>query len=162
MREILGDVLGDSFKGVSLKNYNKALKKVEDKEDYETGKQTLKDTEEDHQEGEEENEEDVAGFDQAIDMETVINALPKIIIYGLKMIKGYSGNFENFREEEEQEEQNEGREKQGEEADEANEDEDDEADAGNNSMKPPLPLERNTALNILKEEKIRFQKYYGY
>lgn len=160
MREILGDVLGSNFKGVTLKNYTKALKKVEDKEDYETGKQTLKDNEENHQDCDEENEEETGVMDQVIDMEKISNALPPIYIYGLKMIEGYSGNFDAFKEEDEEEENEE---KQSKASADSRESEDLQDDEDKNfEMHQPRPLGRTATQNIIKEEKSRFQKHYGF
>jgi len=56
MKEILGDVLGTNFANISLKNYNKTLKKIEDKEDYETGKKALEDDKEQEELNQQEQE----------------------------------------------------------------------------------------------------------
>jgi len=160
MRDILGDVLGKNFKGVTLKSYNKALKNVEDKEDYETGKQTLKDTEANYQgeDGEAENDEDASPADQIVEIDKIVNALPPIIIYGLKMIEGYSGNFDAFREEEEADD-----EKGSKGSDDDSKGSDDVVGDDNDfEMKPPRPVDRNMALAIIKDEKARLQNLYGF
>ncbi len=158
MREILGDVLGSNFKGVTLKGYNKALKKVEDKEDYETGKQTLKDNEEHVHAEEEELEEDAAVVDQIIDMDKISSALPSIYIYGLKMIEGYSGNFDAFKEEEEEDPAD----KRSKTSEDSRDSDGMQEEGLDFDMRPPQPLDRPSTANIIREEKIRFQKYYGF
>ena len=157
MREILGDVLGSNFKGVTLKGYNKALKKVEDKEDYETGKQTLRDNEEHVHADEEELEDDGAAADQIIDMDKISSALPSIYIYGLKMIEGYSGNFDAFKEEEEDPVD-----KRSKSSEDSHDSDGMHEEGADFDMRPPQPLDRATTANIIREEKIRFQKYYGF
>lgn len=157
MREILGDVLGSNFKGVTLKGYNKALKKVEDKEDYETGKQTLRDNEEHVHAEEEELEEDSGPVDQIIDMDKISSALPSIYIYGLKMIEGYSGNFDAFKEEEEDP-----AEKRSKSSDDSRDSDGMLEEGADFDMRPPQPLDRATTANVIREEKVRFQKYYGF
>ncbi len=158
MREILGDVLGNNFKGITLKSYNKALKKVEDKEDYETGKLALKSTEDDNLEdeledhGEEDAEE--GGFDQIVDIEKIISVLPHVYVYGLKLIEKYSGSFDAFKDEEEDQPE--------EDKDSRVSDESADQQDSNMPMHPPRPLDRATTLSIIKDEKVRFQKYYGF
>lgn len=155
----MGDVLGDNFKNITLKGYTKALKKVEDKEDYETGKQTLKDTEEEREFEEEIEDGSQGGVDQIIDIGKISAVLPPIYIYGLKMIEGYSGNFEAFKEmEEDQEADKETKHSQ----DSKDSDYADEIDDMGMEMRPPEPLDRTTTLAIIKDEKARFQKYYGF
>ena len=158
MREILGDVLGSSFKAVTLKGYNKALKKVEDKEDYETGKQTLKDNEEHVHAEEEEIEDDGGAVDQIIDMDKIASALPSIYIYGLKMIEGYSGNFDAFKEDDEEDPG----EKRSKSSDDSRDSDGLHEEGAHFDMRPPQPLDRAATANIIREEKIRFQKYYGF
>lgn len=155
MRDILGEVLGDSFKGITLKKYNKVLKKVEDKEDYETGKQALKDTEE-QDEGEiDVEEEDQSGIDQIIDLGKISAVLPPIYIYGLKLIEGYSGNFDAFKDLEEEQDI----EKISQASPETHESDNPDTEL---EMRPPVPLDRDSTLAIMKDEKIRFQKFYGF
>lgn len=158
MRDILGDVLGDNFKNITLKGYTKALKKVEDKEDYETGNQTLKDTEE-QREFEDEIEEGPQAVDQIIDIGKISAVLPPIYIYGLKMIEGYSGNFDAFKDldEEPDAEKLSQHSAYSKDSDDA-----DEPDDAFMEMRPPEPLDRATTLAVIKDEKSRFQKYYGF
>lgn len=155
MRDILGDVLGDNFKGITLKNYNKVLKKVEDKEDYETGRQTLKDTETQEVGEVEVEEEDQGPTDQIIDISEISSVLPPIYIYGLKLIEGYSGNFESFKELEDEQEI----EKVSLGSPETHESDNPEVEM---EMRPPIPIDRQQTLAIIKDEKARFQKFYGF
>ena len=90
MREILGDVLGKNFTNISLKNYKKTLKKIEDKEDYETGKKALKDGKAHDELNKKENQE-LINVKEAIDVDTLINALPLVYKFGLGMIEGFYG-----------------------------------------------------------------------
>ena len=155
-------MLGNSFKGVSLNNYNKTLQKIEDKEDYETGKQTLKAAQdqivvdEEQPEGEEPAEEGGEVYDQIVDVERIISVLPPIYIYGLKLIENYSGGFENLKEDDPTDEDLH--------SDKESKMSEETADGrdSNLPMHPPRPLERTTALSIMKDEKVRFSKYYGF
>lgn len=163
MREILGEVLGSNFKNISLNSYNKALKKVEDKEDYETGKQALKLTaEEQDQEGLEENQGEENPFgqmDQVIDMDKISSVLPPIFIYGLKMIDIYSGNFDAFKDDDLD---NDGKSKKSGNSGDEDSSNSDEENLNQIEMKPPHPLDRKHTLDIIKEEKDRFEKHYGF
>lgn len=155
MRDILGEVLGDSFRGITLKKYNKVLKKVEDKEDYETGKQALKDTEEQNEDEPDIEEDDQGGIDQIIDISKISAVLPPIYIYGLKLIEGYSGNFDAFKDLEEEHEI----EKVSQISPETHESDNPDTEL---EMRPPAPLDIGSTLSIMKDEKIRFQKFYGF
>lgn len=158
MRDILGDVLGDNFKNITLKGYTKALKKVEDKEDYETGNQTLKDTEE-QKDFDDDLEEGPQGVDQIIDISKISAVLPPIYIYGLKMIEGYSGNSDAFKDLEDEPDVDKQSHRSADSRDSDNPDDND--DLGM-EMRPPEPLDRSTTLAVIKDEKARFQKFYGF
>lgn len=161
MKEILGDVLGNQFKNVSLASYQNALKKVEDKEDYETAKQAMKDTEDQlGADGAEDPQDTGSGGDQFIDVEKITQTLPPITLYGIKMIDSYSGNFDAFKEEgiEDADEEDVSKSSAGSKDDS----QDEEQGLDQFEMRPPQIIDRTSALSIIKEEKVRFQKLYGF
>lgn len=161
VKEILGDVLGSQFKNVSLASYQNTLKRVEDKEDYETAKQAMKDTE-DQLAGEdpEEPQDPGSGQDQFIDVEKITQTLPPVTLYGIKMIDSYSGNFDAFKEEGIDEADEEDASKSS--AGSKDDSQDEENGADECEMRPPQVIDRASALSIIKEEKARFQKLYGF
>ena len=151
MREILGDVLGKNFSNISLKNYKKTLKKIEDKEDYETGKKALKDGKE-LEELEKKENMDLINVKEAIDVDTLINALPLVYKFGLGMIEGFYGvkNLDLLSE---------GETKAPDDLADSNQEiEEDILDVAGHNMKPPKPLSREYALKVMKEEQDRYLK----
>ena len=86
MKEIIGEVLGSKFSNVTLKNYNKTLKKIEDKEDYEGAKNAVK---EDRAANKDLLDEDLVKVDEAVDVDTLVSALPLVYKYGLGMIADF-------------------------------------------------------------------------
>lgn len=145
----MGDVLGKNFSNISLKNYKKTLKKIEDKEDYETGKKTLKEDKE-LEELEKKENMDLINVKEAIDVDTLINALPLIYKFGLGMIEGFYGvkNLDLLSE---------GESKAMDDLADSNvELEDEVLDVAGHNMKPPKPLSREYALRVMKEEQERY------
>lgn len=151
MREILGDVLGKNFSNISLKNYKKTLKKIEDKEDYETGKQALKDGKKQEELDKKENQ-DLINVKEAIDVDTLINALPLAYKFGLGMIEGFYGvkNLDILTEDETKATDDH--------ADSNLDNEEEIVDVTGHNMKAPRPLHREFAIKVMKEEQERYLK----
>lgn len=152
--------MGDSFKEVSLRHYHKALKRVEDREDYETGQRACQ---EDHALEEEPADafspED-ANCDPIIEFEKITKTLPPVFLFGMRLIDRYSGNFHSFREESESEEGPlEGRALEKEEEGEERGEEPDRD--GIMDIRPPDMVSRERTLAIVKEERERFKRLYG-
>jgi len=144
MKMILGEVLGSKFSNVSLKNYTKTLKKVEDKEDYDGAKQAVKESSEANKDL---YEDDLIKIDEAIDIDTLVTALPSIYRFGLGMISDFYTNGDPIQEDNESIQS-------GEEDD--NEDDEDEEDDGEYVMKPPVALTRDSALEVMRDEHSKY------
>ena len=153
MREILGDVLGSNFSNISLKKYKKTLNKIEDKEDYETGEMALRDS----KRAKELDREELVKVNEAIDVDTLVNALPLVYRFGLGMIEGFYEvqNLNLTSRDEDQEGSNNA-------AELSNGAEDEPVEVAGHKMKPPKPLTRESALRVMKMEQKRYfgQFYY--
>lgn len=156
MKDILGDVLGSNFKVISLKKYNKALKQVEDKEDYEGAKNALK---EDKDANLGLMDDNLVKVDEAVDVDTLVTALPLIYRYGLGMIAGFYTNGEVFNDA-----QSETQSKQ--ESLDLDDEEEEEVQEGTTyQMNDPKPLSRESALSVMKDEHFKYLNetlYYNF
>lgn len=86
MRYILGDVLGENFKHVTLKDYKKTLKEIEDEEDYKTAKQALRE-DKDKEKIEKEEKEGLLNVEEELDIDALISAIPDVYAYSFEIIQ---------------------------------------------------------------------------
>lgn len=153
MREILGDVLGKNFSNISLKNYKKTLKEIEDEEDYQTAKNALK---QDKLQKQQNKEEGLLKVNETIDVDTLVQSLPLIYKFGLGMIEGfYEVKNLNLLDDTEKS-------KNGSQTD-ASVDLGDNFGDDDSNMREPVPLSRDAALEVMQEEQNRYiRQHYKY
>lgn len=153
MKEILGDVLGKSFSNISLKNYKMTMKEIEDEEDYKRAREALK---EDKIHKQKEKEE-LIKVNETIDVDVLVQSLPLIYKFGLGMIEGFY-DIKNLNLLEESQSA-----KGGSQSENSLDFEDEKFDNDEDfEMKKPMPLNREGALDIIKEEQNRFLKSHYY
>lgn len=149
----MGDVLGKNFSNISLKNYKKTLKEIEDEEDYQTAKNALK---QDKLQRQQNKEEGLLKVNETIDVDTLVQSLPLIYKFGLGMIEGfYEVKNLNLLDGSEKS-------KNGSQSD-ASVDFGDTFGLDSSKMREPVPLSREAALEVMQEEQNRYiRQHYRY